>query len=111
MSTFITITNLDDYHAANFVAPGDMLILKKKPNSYDDETIEVYSKQGTKYGYVANSSHTVAHGSHSAGYIYRDFDSETGCIVRFRLEDVAIAELIEFIDKQILVNGMESETN
>ena len=60
----------------------------------DDETILVLSEKGTKYGYVANSSGTVAHGTHSAGYIYRDFDQEAGCVVRFRLDDVAIAELI-----------------
>ena len=92
--TYITITHLEDFRASSFVNPGEQLVLKKTPNEYDDETITVYSEKGTKYGYVANSSNTVAHGTHSAGYIYRDFDQEAGCVVRFRLDDVAIAELI-----------------
>ena len=92
--TYITITHLDEFMASEFIKIGDVLTLKKQPNSYDDETILVLSEKGTKYGYVANSSGTVAHGTHSAGYIYRDFDQEAGCVVRFRLEDVAIAELI-----------------
>lgn len=91
--TFITITHLDDYDASRFLYPGSKLTLKKTPNEYDDEAIAVYSEKGSKYGYVANSSRTVARGTHSAGYIYRDFDQEIACVVRFRLDDVAIAEL------------------
>ena len=90
--TFITITHLDDYDASRFLYPGSKLTLKKTPNEYDDEAIAVYSEKGSKYGYVANSSRTVARGTHSAGYIYRDFDQEIACVVRFRLDDVAIAE-------------------
>ena len=93
--TFITVTHLDDYNAAGFCNPGTTLILKKVPNEYDDEAIAVFSEKGSKYGYVANSSSTVAHGTHSAGYIYRDFDQECACIIRFRLDDTAIAELIK----------------
>ncbi|MBR2677747.1 MAG: hypothetical protein IKE28_12695 [Solobacterium sp.] len=91
--TYITITHLDDYDASRFLYPGSKLTLKKMPNEYDDEAIAVYSEKGSKYGYVANSSSTVARGTHSAGYIYRDFEQEITCIVRFLLEDVAIAEL------------------
>ncbi len=92
--TFITITHLDDFMASDYANPGTRLILKKEPNEYDEESISVYSTKGTKYGYVANSCSTVARGTHSAGYIYRDFDLETACVIRFRLEDVAIAELV-----------------
>lgn len=93
--TYITITHLDEYNASRFAKPGSELILRKEPNEYDDETIAVYSAKGSKYGYVANSSSTVARGTHSAGYVYRDFADETTCVVRFVLDDVAIAELIE----------------
>ena len=93
--TYITITHLDDYDASRFLYPGSKLTLKKTPNEYDDEAIAVYSEKGSKYGYVANSSSTVARGTHSAGYIHRDFEQETACIVRFLLEDVAIAELLD----------------
>ena len=98
--TYITITHLDEFMASEFIKIGDVLTLKKQPNSYDDETILVLSEKGTKYGYVANSSGTVAHGTHSAGYIYRDFDQEAGCVVRFRLEDVAIAEIVNEPDQK-----------
>ena len=93
--TFITVTHLDDYNAAGFCNPGTTLTLKKVPSEYDDEAIAVFSEKGSKYGYVANSSSTVARGTHSAGYIYRDFDRECACIIRFRLDDTAIAELIK----------------
>ena len=93
--TFITITRLEDYLASGFVNPGTVLILKKEPNEFDDEAIGVYSLKGSKYGYVANSCSTVARGTHSAGYICRDFEQETTCVVRFRLEDTAIAELMD----------------
>lgn len=97
--TYITITHLDDYNASDYANPGTVLFLRKEPNAYDDEAIAVYSERDTKYGYVANSSSTVARGTHSAGYIYRDFEQETKCIIRFRLEDVAIAELVDEADQ------------
>lgn len=93
--TFITLTHLDDYNTAGFCNPGTTLILKKVPNEYDDEAIAAFSEKGSKYGFVANSSSTVARGTHSAGYIYRDFDQECACIIRFRLDDTAIAEIIK----------------
>ena len=98
--TYITITHLDDYNASGFAKPGAILTLKKEPNEFDDETIAVYSERGSKYGYVANSSSTVARGTHSAGYIHRDFDQETTCVVRFQIEDIAIAELINVIEQK-----------
>ena len=92
--TFITITHLEEYNAFRFISPGTELMLRKEPNEYDDETIAVFSVKGSRYGYVANSSGTVARGTHSAGYIYRDFEQEAACMVRFVLENVAIAELL-----------------
>jgi len=93
MNTFITITHLDEYMAADYVCPNDVLVLRKIAGKYDDETIAVFSARGARLGYVANSTGTVARGTHSAGYIYRDFGEETTCTVRFRFEDTAIAEL------------------
>ena len=94
-NTYITISHLDECNAADFCNPGTVLKLRKEPNRYDDEAIAVYSDKGSRFGYVANSCSTVAHGTHSAGYIYRDFDQECDCVVRFRLEDTAIAELVK----------------
>ena len=92
-STYITLTSLEHFRSMEFMNPGTRLVLKKEVNAYDDEAIAVYSERGTKYGYVANSCHTVARGTHSAGYIYRDFEDQAACVVRFRKDDMAIAEL------------------
>ncbi len=92
--TYITITHLDEFYAAERLMPGTVLTLKKEPNSYDDESISVYSSRGSKCGYVGNCCDTVAVGTHSAGYIYRDFERTAECVVRFRQDCTAIAELI-----------------
>ena len=46
--TYITITHLDEFMASEFLKIGDVLTLKKQPNSYDDEAIIVLSEKGTK---------------------------------------------------------------
>ena len=61
-------------------------------NYYDDEAIGVYNNAGKKVGYVANSTPTVARGTHSAGFIYQLFDDETKIVIRFVTEEAAIAE-------------------
>lgn len=93
--TCITITHLEDFLSARFLEPGTKCILKKEPNEYDEESITVYSLRGSKLGYVANSCAAVARGTHSAGYVSRDFENETVCAVRFRTDDFAIAELLD----------------
>ena len=85
-SIYITINHLDDFECTTFLKPGDKLILKKdKENIYDDEAIIVYKENKTKVGYVANSVHSVARGTYSAGRLYDRIGDETECIVRFIL--------------------------
>ena len=92
---FITINHIEDYCAVLNCLPGMTLTLKKDfQNPYDDEAIAVYAIRGGKYGYVANSVHTVCRGSHSAGYVYNMFEEETYCKVMFIGEDLVIAEMI-----------------
>ena len=92
---YITITHIDEYAGNTAVRPGMKLILKKDhDNCYDDEAIQVNSQNGCKYGYVANSVHTVCRGTHSAGYMYRLIGETGECIVRFCTEEFAIAEVI-----------------
>ena len=92
--TFITISHLEDFMSAGFMEPGTELDLVKEPSSYDAESVTVYTKRGVKCGYVANSWERVVRGTHSAGYISRDFETKASCIVRFRTEEIAIAELV-----------------
>lgn len=93
---YITINHLDDFESQMFLKPGDILALKKdKKNTYDDEAIAVYTKDNYKCGYVANSVHSVARGTYSAGRIYDLIEDEARCTVRFILaeEECLIAEL------------------
>ncbi len=93
--TYITITGLKYYAGSESFNPGMILKMKKdRKNQYDDEAIAVYAIRGGKYGYVANSVHTVCRGSHSAGYVYNLFEDETYCRVMFICEDLVIAEMI-----------------
>lgn len=96
-SIYITINHLDDFECTTFLKPGDKLILKKdKDNMYDDEAIVVCKENETKVGYVANSVHSVARGTYSAGRVYDLIKEEAGCIVRFVLieEGVTISEIV-----------------
>lgn len=90
---FITITHISQYAGYEAFRPGMELRLKKEhDNPYDDEAVAVYKQTGEKYGYVANCTHTVCRGTHSAGYMAHYFREEAMCTVRFVSEEFAIAE-------------------
>ena len=94
-STYITINHLEDFDYAFYLKPGDRLVLRKdRNNAYDDEAIIAYQDK-MKCGYVANSVHSVARGTCSAGRIYDRVGEETECTVRFvfQKEDTLIASL------------------
>ena len=96
--TYVTVNHLDDYSAVEFLRVGAMIRLKKEPaNEYDDEAIAVYSGNGSKIGYTANSVSTVCRGTCSAGRVYDRFGEETSAVVRFIMVEngIAIAELAE----------------
>ena len=87
-SIYITINHLDDFECTTFLRPGDKLILKKdKDNIYDDEAIVAYKENKTKVGYVANSVHSVARGTYSAGRLYDRIGDETECIIKFVFQE------------------------
>ena len=94
---YVTINHLDDFESLLFLKTGDVLILKKdRNNQYDDEAIIAYNKNDYKCGYVANSVHSVARGTHSAGRVYDQIEDEAKCCARFILleEGCLIAEII-----------------
>ncbi len=91
---YITINHLDDPTGMCFLKVDDELTLRKdKKNLYDDEAIAVYRNE-LKCAYVANSVHTVARGTYSAGRLYDKMEEEVACIVRFITEEAAIAEIL-----------------
>ena len=92
---YITINHLEDFDYAYYLKPGDRLILRKdRNNAYDDEAIIAFQDK-MKCGFVANSVHSVARGTCSAGRIYDRIEDGMECIVRFvfQKEDTLIASL------------------
>lgn len=93
--TYITIAGASYYMGIEAFHVGQKLTIEKEPrNSYDDEAIRVVSDSGSTYGYVANSTDSVARGCHSAGYIYRDFDKTARIRICFIIDGKAIAEVL-----------------
>ena len=91
---YITIDHLDECMGYTRFRIGEELILRKDhDNPYDDEAIAVYTKKNYKCGYVANSVHSVARGTYSAGRLYDLIKEETTCTIRFITEDLLIAEI------------------
>ena len=68
---FVTVVGMAHYVGLNPFSVGDVLRCKKEPdNVYDEEAIQVMLPIIGKVGYIANSTHTVAKGTMSAGRIY-----------------------------------------
>ena len=94
--TYITIAGASYYMGTEVFHIGQELTIEKEPrNCYDDEAIRVISESGATYGYVANSVDTVARGTHSAGYIYREFDRTARIRICFIMSGRAIAAILE----------------
>lgn len=92
---YITIEKINDYLGTESLKIGQELILiKDVDNYYDDEAIKVLTINNATCGYVSNSTETVARGTHSAGYIYKDIKNNQKCIISFILNDCVIARLI-----------------
>lgn len=94
-SYFITLTGANYYYGMKPFKVGRVLKLKKDvENEYDDEAVSVLLPFIDKVGYVANSPHTVAKGTYSAGRIYNLFDDIAYAKVLFITKESVICELI-----------------
>ena len=92
---FVTIGHIDEFCGYNHMRTGDLLLLKKDRNNvYDDEAIAAYDENGKKCGYVANSVHSVARGTYSAGRLYDVMKEEMKCRICFILDGNVIAEIM-----------------
>ena len=95
MMNYITIVGSRHYFGIEVFKIGQKLVLEKDyQNAHDDEAIRVLSETGAIYGYVANSIHTVARGSKSAGRIYDVFQNDCQCEVLFMIDEYVIAKLL-----------------
>ncbi len=94
---YITVVGVDMCFGKEIFKVGQMLTLRKDhDNRYDDEAIEVVLESvGGRVGYVANSCHTVAKGTKSAGRIYDTFEEKCQAKVAFVVNNAVIAELIQ----------------
>ena len=91
---YITITGISHYGGCEMFRPGMPLsLVKDTDNCYDDEAISVYSEKGCRGGYVANSVHTTARGTFSAGRLYDKFVDEAPARVLFVMPETVIAEV------------------
>ncbi|MFO7612475.1 MAG: hypothetical protein R6W99_08360 [Clostridia bacterium] len=93
---YITIVGADRYFGTGIFKVGQELLLRKDyDNRFDEEAVEaVLESVDGIVGYVANSCHTVARGTRSAGRIYDKFEDRCRCKVSFILNGNVIAELI-----------------
>jgi hypothetical protein len=92
---YVTITGLNFYYKMKPFKIGSLVTLKKEPdNDYDDEAIEVLAPLLGRVGYVANSAHTTAGGTMSAGRLYDEIPDECAAIVRFMTSSKVIARVL-----------------
>ena len=69
--TFVTITGFKNQQGKEPFSIGKQFLCKKEPeNAYDNEAIKILNCCGETLGYIANSVHTKANGTFSAGRIY-----------------------------------------
>lgn len=68
---YVTITGFQHYYDKRPFAIGNLIRCRKEPdNCYDGEAIKCTLPMLGTVGYIANSAHTVAGGTMSAGRIY-----------------------------------------
>ncbi len=94
MKDYITLIGADNYYGTKIFFVGQKVkLIKDFENMYDEEAIRVEVETLNTVGYVANSVHTVAKGTKSAGRIYDTFKDEISGTVKFIVKDVAIVEI------------------
>lgn len=68
---YVTITGFKHYYGATPFRIGNLIRCSKEPdNAFDREAIRCSLPGIGKVGYIANSTHTVAGGTDSAGRVY-----------------------------------------
>ena len=93
---FITIIGFNNFHGTKPFQINSILKLVKEPdNHHDSEAIAAEMRYAGKVGYVANSTHTVAKGTMSAGRLYDKItDDKDFAEVKFIANEVIIAKLV-----------------
>lgn len=105
---YVAITGVHHYFGTKIFQLNQVIVLIKEPdNPYDAEAIRAEIPSIGKVGYVANSTHTVPRGCHSAGRIYDTFEQSIVGAVRFILNDTVILELLPEVKRIHFFMGWE----
>lgn len=92
---YITILSMDRFHGPKPLALNRLVKLTKEPdNTYDAEAIACEMRHFGKIGYLANSTHTVAKGTMSAGRLYDKISDEYIARIQFIIGKEAIAKVL-----------------
>jgi len=92
---YLTVELSENCVMLGSIKPGDILTLRKNPNScYDDEAIDAFDKNDIKAGEVGNSVEHVARGTYSAGRVYDKIGDEQRAETLFIIDEWVIVRLI-----------------
>src|SRR5690625_2340287 len=109
---YVTVVGGNFFKESKQLQVGEIVrFVKDYNNEYDDEAIAVEISGIGQVGYVANSIHTVARGTKSAGRIYDTFDDYSYGVVRFILKGNAIVKLLDYHEYFIQYNQFVIKTN
>src|SRR5690625_271155 len=109
---YVTVVGGNDFKESKQLQVGEIVrFVKDYDNEYDDEAIAVEMSGIGQVGYVANSTHTVARGTKSAGRIYDTFDDYSFGIVRFMLKGNAIVKLLDYHEYILQYDQLVIKTN
>jgi hypothetical protein len=104
---FVTVTGVWHYYGTKPFSVGAKVMLVKEPdNHHDGEAIRVEMPFIGKVGYVANSAHTVAKGTFSAGRAYDRMDAACFAEVAFLAGDTVIARLLPHLAAWTVTVGL-----
>jgi hypothetical protein len=98
MPSSIAIVELNSFHGKAPFRPGMPLVLVKEPENPQDAEMIVAVTDVGPVGVVANSSDTVPLGCASAGRMYDTFPDAGLAVVRYVMDNLVIAELINGVD-------------
>ena len=99
---YVTVTGTKYYYDTKPFKVGSIIMCKKDyDNEYDDEAIRAYLPFIGTVGYIANSTHTVAKGTSSAGKIYDSVDNVFAVRVLFVVYNTVICEIADMTEAEI----------
>ncbi len=105
---FVTITGLNFCYGMKPFAIGNIIRLVKEPgNPYDAEAVRAEMPFIGRVGYAANSPHTMAQGTYSAGRLYDKMGDAVFARVMFTTQTKVIARVEWGLKKVVEVSQIQ----